>query len=80
MNAKQCRAARHLLGWSAGQLGARALHAAATVRNLEAGRHRPQRATILALREALESAGIEFPPEGSEGPVLLRDESARLAA
>ncbi|WP_376088620.1 multiprotein-bridging factor 1 family protein [Roseomonas sp. CCTCC AB2023176] len=80
MTGEQCRAARHLLGWSAGQLGARALHAAATVRNLEAGRHRPQRATILALREALVEAGIEFPPEGRDGPVRLRGDAMSIAA
>ena len=80
MTGDQCRTARHLLGWSAGQLGARALHAAATVRNLEAGRHRPQRATIRALREALEDGGVQFPPEGMEGPVRLRTEPERLAA
>lgn len=80
MTGAQCRAARHLLGRTAGHLAAEALHAAATVRNFEADRHRPRRATMLALREALEAAGVTFMPDGDEVRLRLGAAPSRLAA
>jgi DNA-binding transcriptional regulator YiaG len=70
---EQCRAARGLLDWSQQELAARAGVGIVTLRQLEAGAHEPRRATLMVIRQALESAGIQFIDENGGGPgVRLR--------
>lgn len=73
INSAQCRAARALLDWSQQQLADAARVGNATIRNFEAGRSEPQRATLDVLRRAFEDAGVVFIPENGGGPgVRLR--------
>jgi len=70
---EQVKEARRLLGWTLLDLGYRARVCDATVMRFEAARRpiRPEKA--LAMRQALESAGIIFVEENGEGPgVRLR--------
>lgn len=60
MNAAQCRAARGLLGWTQDRLAETAEVNPATVRGFERGIKQPQRASLAAIRRALETAGVEF--------------------
>lgn len=64
----QCRAARALLDWSQEVLASRAGIGIVTVRQIEAGVTEPRRATLVVLRQAFESAGVEFIPENGGGP------------
>jgi transcriptional regulator with XRE-family HTH domain len=69
----QCRAARGLLDWTQDRLAEEAGVSALTIRNYEAGKTTPVPATLAVLRQAFESAGIEFIPEDDGGPgVRLR--------
>ena len=56
----QCRAARGLLDWNQQQLADAAGIGIVTLRQLEAGKHEPRRATLVVVRQALEAAGVEF--------------------
>jgi predicted transcriptional regulator len=70
---EQCRAARGLLGWGQHELSQKAAVGIVTVRQLEAGAHRPRRATMDVIRRAFEAAGVEFIDENGGGPgVRLR--------
>lgn len=70
---EQCRAARGLLGWNQLDLATNAGVGIVTVRQLEAGLHKPRRATLSVVRRALEAAGVEFIDENGGGPgVRLR--------
>lgn len=60
ITAAQCRAARALLGWTQERLAAAAEVNEATVRGFERGIKRPHRASLSAVRRALEGAGVEF--------------------
>lgn len=69
----QCRAARALIEWSREELAAAASVAVRTISDFEAGRREPIRATMAAMRGALEAAGVIFVDENGEGPgVRLR--------
>ena len=57
---QQCRAARHLLGWDAVQLATAAKSTPITIHQFEMGQSKPRPVTLVNLRTALESAGIEF--------------------
>jgi len=71
---EQCRAARALLGWNQDRLAESAGVGVVTVRMFEAGKTKPVRATLKVLRDALESAGVEFIAENGGGPgVRLRN-------
>ncbi|WP_454684877.1 helix-turn-helix domain-containing protein [Ancylobacter moscoviensis] len=76
MTPAQCRAARALLDWSQQQLADTAGVGVVTVRQLEAGSSQPRRATMDVLRQAFESAGIQFLDNGDvaagRGVVLRR--------
>lgn len=73
MNAAQCRAARGLLGWSQEELAERSQVSVTAIRNFERGATAPIRATLAAIRAALEAAGVIFVAENGEGPgVRLR--------
>ncbi|MCR0980622.1 helix-turn-helix domain-containing protein [Roseomonas pecuniae] len=67
MTPEFCREARKLLGWSELDLAIAAACSSLTVRNLEEGRTRPSYATRVALRAALEYAGVEFIAENGGG-------------
>ncbi|MEA2756814.1 MAG: hypothetical protein QOJ54_3103 [Aliidongia sp.] len=69
----QCRAARALLRWSQDDLAEKSEVGVAAIRTFEAESAAPRRATLAALRLALETAGIIFIAENGEGPgVRLR--------
>ena len=55
----QCRAARGLIEWSQLELAERAGVGIVTIRQLEAGKHAPRRATLEVVRRALEAVGVE---------------------
>lgn len=62
-----------MLGWSQGQLAETAHVSRATVVDFETERRVPHANNALALRAALEAAGIEFIDENGGGPgVRLR--------
>lgn len=67
---EQCRAARVFLHISQKQLADAAGVSVRTISHFEAGDRTPIRATIAALRSALEAAGIEF--LDGEAPGLRR--------
>ena len=60
MTPKQCRTARIALGWSTQELGIRANVGVATIRHFELERQEAREETILALKNVLAAAGIEF--------------------
>ena len=66
----QIRAARALLRWSSTQLSERCGVGTATIKRLEVMEGVPsgQVRTILAIKETLESAGIEFVGTPTENP------------
>jgi transcriptional regulator with XRE-family HTH domain len=63
----QCRAARGLLDWSQHELAKRSRVGIVTIRQLEGGLHQPRPATLQVVRQALESAGVEFIDENGGG-------------
>lgn len=74
ISARQIKAARALLGWSQQDLADKAILSANAVKRLETGRTDPKMSTVLAIKSALETAGIEFQPAtGGKG------EGVRLA-
>jgi transcriptional regulator with XRE-family HTH domain len=78
ITSSQCRAARGLLDWSQQELADKAKIGIVTVRQLEAGRNEPRKATLDVVRRALEAAGIEFIDENGGGPgVRLKKPSKR---
>ena len=69
----QCRAARGLLGWSQSDLSEASKTATKTVADFERGARVPYPRTLEDIREALETAGVEFIDENGGGPgVRLR--------
>ena len=69
----QCRAARGLLGWSQSDLSEGSKTATKTVADFERGARVPYPRTLEDIREALETAGVEFIDENGGGPgVRLR--------
>jgi transcriptional regulator with XRE-family HTH domain len=74
MTPAQCRAARHLLKWSQGDLAARTSVSAPTIWNFEHEKCEPKRGTFVAIGAALEEAGIEFLSESAVPGVRLRTE------
>ncbi len=73
LTSAQCRAARGLLDWTQDALAERAGVSRSTIRDFEAGRHTPHRATQDQIAAALEDAGVLFVFGGEAGPgVRLR--------
>jgi len=73
MTPDQCRAARAILNLEQLDVADRAGIARATLIDFEKGQRAPRKATISAIRAALESAGVEFIDEnGSGAGVRLR--------
>jgi transcriptional regulator with XRE-family HTH domain len=56
----QCKEARALLGWSREDLSGAGVVAVRTIMLFEHGATQPRRASIAAIRTALEAAGVEF--------------------
>lgn len=72
MKAVQIRMARAAVGWGVRELAAKAGVTANTVTRIEKGAD-AKASTLLALRAALEAAGVIFVEENGEGPgVRLR--------
>ncbi len=71
ITAAQCRAARALLRWSQPQLAAKARVGIVTIQDFESEKRAPRTGTLLALRVALEAAGVAF-TNGDEPGVKLR--------
>jgi transcriptional regulator with XRE-family HTH domain len=67
LDATQCKMARAALGIGVPELAARAVVSPDTVFRLEKGERLHQR-TIIAIREALEAAGVEFINENGGRP------------
>jgi transcriptional regulator with XRE-family HTH domain len=57
--------ARAGLGWDTRELAQRAEVGISTVNRFERGAVQPTRASLAAMRRALESAGVEFRADGS---------------
>lgn len=73
----QCRAARAFLDWSQTDLATAAHLGLSTIRDFEKGRRLPAHNNLLAIKLALEHAGIIFLSADGEGPgVRLRIEGA----
>jgi transcriptional regulator with XRE-family HTH domain len=73
ITASQCRAARGLLDWTQQDLADAARIGVATVRLFEGRVSESRQATLVVLRQAFESAGVEFIDENGGGPgVRLR--------
>jgi transcriptional regulator with XRE-family HTH domain len=60
LTSAQCRAARHILGWTQEDLADAAGLSIFTVRAFERDEHPPDRPTLALMRRAFEGAGIEF--------------------
>ena len=77
---EQCRAARGLLDWPQARLGAKSNVSEGTVREFESGRRVPGSDKLIAIRSALELAGVTFLEDGETangGPgVRLRKPAA----
>jgi hypothetical protein len=80
LSSGQIRAARGFLRWSAEELAVRSAVSLRTIRRAELAEHQTSMtsANDLAVRRALESAGIEFIDENGGGPgVRLRKPKAK---
>jgi transcriptional regulator with XRE-family HTH domain len=53
-----------MLGWSRDELAARSKVSAATLADFEGGKRRPYSRTLVDLRRAFETAGVEFITDG----------------
>lgn len=76
MTPAQCRAARGLIGLSQSDLAKIAKVGLSTLRNFEVGRSTPVQNNLLAIKNALVNAGVEFIPENGGGAgVRLKKET-----
>ena len=64
---EQSRAARGLLGWSQTELAEAAGVALQTISKFETGDRTPIANNLIAIRRALEAAGVKFIPAGKTG-------------
>ncbi|HWB49207.1 MAG TPA: helix-turn-helix transcriptional regulator [Stellaceae bacterium] len=75
MTPEQSRAARGWLGWSQGELAARAGVAKNTVYLFEAGQRTPTENVLAALRRAIEAQGIRLVFDDTGAPAgIVRDD------
>lgn len=65
--AAQIRAARGLLKWTQGSLAAKSGLSAVTFNMIEGETVSPRKGSLAAIRQALESGGMEFTGAGGEG-------------
>jgi transcriptional regulator with XRE-family HTH domain len=68
ITSEQVKAARQLLGWPRVRLAGRANAGETAIRRYENGRGISKRLNLIAVRAALESAGVIFVEENAEGP------------
>ena len=71
-----CRAARAYLGWSQDRLSRKARVGASTIADFERGARSPQDATLKAIRDTLDAAGVGFFPikrYGRHGLAMMVD-------
>lgn len=70
LTSEQVRAARALIRWEQRDLAAASMVSLPSIKRLEtqAGPLAAQERTVIAIRAALEAAGIIFVPENGEGP------------
>ena len=81
MSARQCRAARALLGWEQWRLAVVSGITRRTIAHLELETVVPTVATLLRLREVLEAEGVQFSSdEDGEGVRLAKRGEERSAA
>jgi transcriptional regulator with XRE-family HTH domain len=74
---EQSRAARGLLDWSRDQLSEASGVPKRTIMRFEGREAEPRTSTLMAIRAALEAAGVIFVDENGEGPgVRLRKAGA----
>lgn len=66
MTPAQCRAARALLGWTQERLAEEAEVGVVTIRQFEGGASKPRRATLAAIRRAMENVGVFVTETGVE--------------
>jgi len=78
MTPAQCRAARALLSWSQTDLELTAKVARKTIADFEVGSRTPYNATLAAIRNALEAAGVEFIAENGGGPGVRLSKACRI--
>jgi transcriptional regulator with XRE-family HTH domain len=64
ISADQPRGARKLLGWPIRTLASKSQIGATSIRNFENGKTNPAPFRVLAIRRALEAAGVEFDGKG----------------
>ncbi|BAV50989.1 hypothetical protein MesoLj113a_64910 [Mesorhizobium sp. 113-1-2] len=64
LTVEQCRAARALVDWSQARLGAKAQVSEGTVRDFEKSKRVPAGDMLVAMRSALELAGVAFLSDG----------------
>lgn len=76
---EHCRAARHLLGWSASDLAGNARVAVATVTRLEEGKGELKVTTLRKLVDALERAGVVWSRTGGQETYVQLDDGVRVA-
>ena len=68
INVAQCRMARAGLGWDMRELAERAGVSPNTINRFENGRNVPIPATLKAIQQAFEAAGVRFTENGLELP------------
>ena len=76
LTATQCRMARSALRWTLQELADKAGVSRATLTRFEAEQGTPINATLRAVRQELEAAGVEFLPDGG---VRLREQPAEAS-
>ena len=64
---EQCRAGRALLDWLQSELAEAAHLSLSTIRDFEKGRRVPTHNNLVAIKQAMEAAGVQFIPENGGG-------------
>ncbi len=76
MTPDRCRQARELLGWTVKDLAERAGTRIGTVMYFEASNGRSRTSTVVAIRTALQAAGVITPDPDGGGPGMRLRKSA----
>ena len=81
MTPEQCRAARGWLGWSQVELARRANVSLRAVAAFERGEQTPRPNNLMAMRRAIEAAGIRlvFDEDGTAAGILRQDANPDLS-
>jgi len=69
MTPEQIRAARNWIGWTQQELATRSHVGLSTVKDCESGKRTPMTNNLLAIRLALEAAGMVFTQNTVSGPI-----------